>query len=448
MPENRRVVDGGLVLIALLIACGYLALGVGNVMDDWYTLNHARFDGAWRAAGADQIQARPVASLVYAAVFGLFGRTLVPTILFMALANAASAVLIRRLAAIVAPRRLADATAILWLVLPTTTSLEAWASAANISLALVLGLGAVWIAARSETGPGRIVVCVVLSAAAVLAYEVVLVLIGVVSLALLVLDRRRSTTLCIATLGGAAAGFVWMVTHWHPNKRLTSMWGDVGQVVPGNFTWGIAPRPIGLVIGAVVLVVSGIALSGIVESESWKRVRAPIALGWALVVVGVIPFLKYTYSPIGAGDRANTVSSIGGALVLASVVWVLANGRPRAATVGVVLLVAVSLQPRVLMMRSWALAGQDADRIIAAVERDAVGADRVVLGPAIVARNGATAMQHPDIFEDAVQWALDDPAVVGAFPDDPNDPNDFPSGRGVPIDVRTVIPDRDAPGRR
>ena len=58
----------GLSLLASLL---YAVLGTGYVLDDWFTLRYAHFDGAWAAAGPDQHTARPGAAVVYAVVFGI-----------------------------------------------------------------------------------------------------------------------------------------------------------------------------------------------------------------------------------------------------------------------------------------------------------------------------------------------------------------------------------------
>ena len=66
-----------------------------------------------------------------------------------------------------------------------------------------------------------------------------------------------------------------------------------------------------------------------------------------------------------------------------------------------------------------------------------------VLGPTRVERNGVTAMQHPDIFENAVRYVLEDETARGTFPPAPDRFDDID---GVRIDVRAIIPDPHAPG--
>lgn len=433
--------DAGLLIAATVIACTYLAMGVGNVMDDWFALYHGRVDGAVRAAGLDQMEARPVGAMVYAFVFGVLGRTVAPTILGMAVLNACSAMLVRRLVAVVEPE-VATLVAALWLILPTVTSIEVWASASNISVALTLALGAVWVAARGVSSCAAAVAGVVLSAGAVLAYEAVVVLVVPAAAALLLLGRRRMSLPCLGVLAGAGLASLWVLTHWHPNKRVTAAWGDVGKVVPANLVWGIAPPRIGLLIGLAVLLLTGLAFSSFASARV-RRARPLLAIGWMLLVIGVVPFLKYTYAPVGAGDRVNIVSSIGGALLIGTLLHVAFGARRWVLAAAAVAVVSLSLSPRVLLMRSWALAGDDADRIVEEVRRQATGGDLVVLGPTRVERNGVTAMQHPDIFENAVRYVLEDETARGAFPPAPDRFDDMD---GVRIDVRVIIPDPHAPG--
>lgn len=442
-----NAVDAALLLVALGIASGYLLLGVGPVMDDWYALNNVHFGGVWAAAGDDQIAARPVASLAYSVIFGWSGRSVVPALLLMAALNAGTAVLLRRLLLRVAPPHVAALAALLWVWLPTTTALEAWASAVNISLALAAAMAAISINAR-ESAPrwAELPLLAVVSAGAVLSYEAVLVLI--IPCAALILHRHRSRDTLIRSgvaIASSTAAFGWMVAHWHPNKRITSAWGDIGAVIPANFGWGVAPSNIGPLIIVFVLVCTVVVFSSSAGDMGVAPLRRAVAIGWAIVVLGVLPFVKYTYAPVGAGDRVNVVSSLGGATVLAACISVAVANRWRRLLLAGAVLAAVALPPRLLMMRSWSLASQDGAAISVAVRSHAKPGDRVVLGPALVDRNGVTAMQHPDIFERAVELFLDDRSSAGTIT---TNAEEFGREVGVKIDVRRVIKDPEQPGRR
>ena len=136
--RDDRLVLGGLVVLGVLTFLPYAVHGGGFVLDDWFSLSRAHFDGAFGAAGPDQELARPGAWVVYALVFGSLASTGwgVPALLgsLHVLTGGALYLLLRRFIAVVP----AAVTCGLWLVLPNHTSLEAWASAANIAFALLL----------------------------------------------------------------------------------------------------------------------------------------------------------------------------------------------------------------------------------------------------------------------------------------------------------------------
>lgn len=430
-----------LVGTAAAIAIGYLVLGTGPVLDDWFGLRNAHFDGALRAAGSDQIHARPVAALVYAFVFGVLGRSTVATVLLMALVNAGSALLLARLLRRVCEPAVALAAAWLWLVLPTTTSIEAWASASNISLGLAAALGSIALVdhpptARWGTGPVALAACGLVAAVAVLSYEAMLVLVvgGVAAVSIKVADRsaRRRAA---AALVGAVGAFAWTVINWHPRKDVTSIWGDVTQVLSANLGPGVASGLAWIVIGFPVLVVSGFALL-----PSWRpQVRSVLGLivvGWATLVVGTLPFVKYTYAPVGAGDRVNVISSLGGAALVAATCWVVARRRPLALMATCVAVALVSLPTRVTEMRPWGQSARDGATIIDAVAATRGSPGPVVVGPELVDHGGVTAMQLPYITEAAVQLALDEPEARGTLT---TSVSEFEAADGTRIDLRQVL---------
>jgi hypothetical protein len=69
----RRHPHWSLAALVGLLAVPYALLGVGWVLDDWFVLRNAHFDGPVAAAGREQWLARPGQGAVYALTFGLVG---------------------------------------------------------------------------------------------------------------------------------------------------------------------------------------------------------------------------------------------------------------------------------------------------------------------------------------------------------------------------------------
>jgi pimeloyl-ACP methyl ester carboxylesterase len=85
-----------------------------------------------------------------------------------------------------------------------------------------------------------------------------------------------------------------------------------------------------------------------------------VVVGWAVIILGTIPFAKYLYAPLGAGDRFNFVSAIGGALVWAGLLAMVASWRRPVAVAAVVVLVAAGCYTRVERAVLWHRAAHDA----------------------------------------------------------------------------------------
>ena len=427
-------VDALCALVAAVVAAGYLLLDVGFVMDDWFTLSLAHFDGALRAAGSDQLAARPVGSLVYAVVFGGVGDAIAPTIVALAGLRVAAALLLRRLLHVVVPADVAAAAAVLWVALPTTTSLEVWPSASNIAVALVAALLACRLAL---TGQRRItfVGVAVLAAVAVLSYEALVALLGMVAVGALAWPPLRSARRgAVAVLVGAGGALAWSVTHWHPAKDVGEGWGEMDNLLPATLGWGIAPPAVGPFVAATVVIVSLVALV-----RRWQV--APVVVGWAVLVGGAVPFVKYTYRPLGAGDRLLVVSSLGGALLLAAACALAGRARH----VALVVVLALAVAPRVVQMRSWAASADDARAVLAAAEAVAATPGEIVLGPGTVVRNGTAGFQDPTIFEEGVRLRLDDEGREATLL---FNAADFDAAPPPKIDIYEVVDDPSSPGSR
>ncbi len=149
MPDARRelrleprVSSAAIVVLGAVVLLPYVVAGPGFFVDDWFALRNARLDTWWNAAGSGQWHARPGAGVVYALTFGLLDDRPRIYVLLAAVVLVASAVVLDRILRRLLPPLVAVAIAAAWLVIPNHTSLEAWPSALNIALALLLFLAA------------------------------------------------------------------------------------------------------------------------------------------------------------------------------------------------------------------------------------------------------------------------------------------------------------------
>jgi hypothetical protein len=395
---------------ALAASAVYGVLGTGYVLDDWYSLANARFEGPWMAAGPEQLGARPGAWLTYAVLFGLLGGHPWTALAVQAVVFAATAVVL-----VVLLRRFlgpgpALAATIIWVVLPNHTSLEVWASATNIALCVLFtGLAALLLS--GPLSPGARAAAVALLVAATLSYEAVLPLAAVVVVALPWLRSGRPDRPVIgggAVALGLSAG--WIVAHWNPGKTV-----EPTQAVGAHLGWGIAPS--GLAEVSTVAGVAGAALvAGMLLLPERRALAVPtdwaVVAGVGVIVAGTVPFARYPYAPLGAGDRYNFVSAVGGALLWTGLLARLARWwRPLGAAALVVVL-AGGLVVRVHRSVLWSRAGTDAEAIRwAAVAAHPPPVDRVVLGPTTIQEQNIAAYLDQSNVLGALRLAYDDPGV-------------------------------------
>lgn len=347
----------------------YAAAGPGFFIDDWFTLRNAEVLGWWRSAGPDQWAARPGASLVYALTFGLIGRQ---PLLHFALAAAivtATAVIIHHVGRRLLPPLPAFCLALLWLLVPNHTSLEMWPSALNIALALlllVIGLE------RLTTPTGRFradLVAAALLGASVLTYEatapVAAVAVAIVAWGRTGRRRWEAFVPSIAAIGGAG---MWMLLHWHPEKKGLDAWIDVPQVIAAHFGQSVTgERVTASLLSTCVLVVSALVAyrgfrSGRDVAGDWAT-RLLLA-GWAVILLGALPFVRYFYAPLGLGDRVTVVSGVGGAMVVVAAAAVLSRWWQIAGVVLAAFVVVVAIPQRVTMVRHYAIGADDSREIL------------------------------------------------------------------------------------
>jgi uncharacterized protein YciI len=408
-----------LVGVAVLAATPYLVLGTGFVLDDWYTLRNAHFDGALRAAGSSQELARPGAALVYALTFGFVGEHPVVWIVLGASVSAGCALLLARIVSRFAGRYLGVAVATVWLITPNHTSLEAWASALNIGVALLLAL--VCVDRLAAGGRRHLVWAGLAAAAATLTYEAVAPVLAVAFVAIPWAARGRvDRRAVIAGLISIGATSGWIVANWHPDKHLAHQASDVSLLVPALLGWGIAPRG---GIGSVALAVGLAGCLVAVVRLAFPSFRAQLGVGERLVlagtavaVLGVVPFILYAYAPLGPGDRALVVSAVGGALIWVGIGEMAWRERRPLAIAGAVALLVVAAAGRWERAENWSKAGEDADRILHAMLAAAPSPPKlVVIGPTPDSRDNVSAFLDTSNIQSAVQLRYDDPTVLAGI---------------------------------
>lgn len=400
---------------SLVMSSIYAVLGTNYVLDDWYTLRNARFGGAWASAGTLQQTARPGAAVVYAIVFGLVGRHPLVTLAVQAAIGAATAALL-----VVVFRRffsigLAVGAALLWVVLPNHTSLEVWASATNISLCVLLAVAAT--ALIDSPDRRRQGLALVLFAASALCYEAVIPVAAVVIVAVPWYRRGRPdwplTGAGALTLGAVAA---WILTHWHTGKHVEAGYADLSQALGAHLGWGIAPRGPGasllLVAGLIGIGVAGARLAVPSLRPQVGEAEWAVAVGVGIVVLGTVPFIKYLYAPLGAGDRFNFVSAVGGALLWAGILAMVGRWRRHLLVVGAVALVGAAMVTRVDRSIVWHQAGHDAvaiqSGVVAAIPNPT---GTVVVGPAPIQRENIAAYLDQSNIQGALELAYDSQAI-------------------------------------
>ncbi len=447
-PADRpqRIVTVALIVIPFVIASSYLVLGSGYVLDDWFVLRNAALDGAWRASPATQVAARPGAALLWALQFGVFGVHPLPSLLLMAALNSAAAVLLHRVLLLVVPSAIASVASVLWVLLPTHTSLEAWHGCSNITLSLALGLGALLTALRP--GAWR-VLAVVLAAAAGLSYEAILPALLATGLLLPpVVGVKQRVWAVAAVLGGGLLAFGWVLFNYTADKQPTDEASNLSYVVSANFSWGIAPRGTWstvtgtIVLGAMlaVLVSRRLPSLDIRPVERWAMVASVVLLG-----LGALPFLRYPYAPLGAGDRANYVSAIGGSLALAVLgVILLRKWRP-VAVAGAVVLALSAGAVRWERTELWSQAGLDAGTALdEVVARHRDPGPEIVFGPGPLVEENISAFADDSNVNALVELALRTREAKGRLADSAADFALVPEAQRVDLCALSTLPNLDA----
>lgn len=395
--KGRRNVH--LVAVAAVVAAPAAVRGPQYVLDDWFLLANARFDGWWRALPADLFRARPGSGVVYALTIGLLGRHPMVAFVVQAALVLLAAVLLRTLLVRFLGDPLATATALVWLWLPNHGSLLQWTTATPITVALVLLLGGLVLLDDERNALAAIAL-----GAAVLCYEATAPAAALGLVAVPVLRRRPWARPAAVGAAVLAPVGVWMLANVPTVKdEGLARTADLSLVLPAHVGWGVLPDgPVAVAGGALACVVVVLLAVDGIRRRTLHVEAAMVVAGVTTIVVGTLPFVRYFYAPLGAGDRVNVVAAVGTALVWTGLGAWLANRLPRRAmtTVAVAVLAAMGVASWQGSM-AWADAADDATRILD--DLPAIEQGEVVLVERPPVRRNVTAFADRSNITGAVQ---------------------------------------------
>jgi hypothetical protein len=378
--------------LAALVAALH-STGPGFVLDDWYLVGRVSTDGALGVVGPDLLASRPGSFLVYATSFGVAAGD--PHVVQVVQASwlVAVAALAFRLLRRFVPLSAAAGTVALWLVLPNHISLEIWGSALVASASLAYLLGASLLLSSTTLRPWKLACACVLAALSCLTYEASIAPAAAAFVALPWLVQRRTRWDAVgAGVVTLSSVLLWQVTHWHSVKSIQRDPAAITQSVAAHFGWGIVPDgAIASVAVCVALVGTVLVVHRLLVAKSGGPSEWLVVAGWAIVLLGTIPFTLYFYAPLGAGDRATYVSGFGGAMVWVGLIWCVGRTRPAVALCVAAALVAAGGVVRLERMEVWHTAAEDGRAIVAAVDQVDPSCAVIVLGPKPIQRQNVAA---------------------------------------------------------
>jgi hypothetical protein len=392
-----------LVGVAGVVLSPYLVAGPGLYLDDWFAIRNVRLDSWWNAAGPDQWRARPGAGAIYAGAFGLVGARPLVHALCAAAAIVTTALLVEMVLRRFYPPWLALGVPLLWLLTPNHTSLETWPSALNIAVGLMLLLAGIERITRSIATVGADLTSAALLSLAVLCYEATAPAAVAAVVAAAVVggrDQVRIVRLFVAhgvAIGGAGA---WMLWNWHPAKTGIEENLNLGRVLSSHFGSGVVGvNPLAALLGGTVTGVVAIAVYKSIRNRDVGPAASLIFVGLVCLFLGVIPFLRYYYSPVGLGDRVTVVSGLGSAAVITGMSsWLWQYFRRSTVAIFVAIIVLAAAGTRASLIRDYSVAADDSRRIVSAIEsRWPVPPDhRIVFGPYPVMKRNIVAIIDAD----------------------------------------------------
>lgn len=406
-----------LACVPFAVAIAFMMLGAGYVLDDWFFRSTAQFDGTLSVGGPHAGQ-RPAAVLLWAIVFDWWAGHPLPSLLLMATANSVFAVCLALLLRRVLREHIAIAVALVWALLPAHTSLEVWLSCINIAWSQAAAAMALVVGWRDGRRWWHLLASGALVLFAVLSYEATVAVMAVAFLVLPWIRRGRPDWPLLTVAGGSAlAGLAWVLTHWFEGKDVATDVARIQDVFIGNTGWALlSPGAAAQSLAAAALVPLAVAVARALL-PSFRSRSAPaehlVLAGVGVMVAGTVPFALYVYEPLGAGDRMNGLSAVGGALFVIGAGWMLARRSrtlAQAAAMGALLAALVARGERLWL---WHLAGSDADALLTAVVSrfPMPPPGEMVVGPGPESRDKIVAFLETSSVESAVRVAYGNPTV-------------------------------------
>ena len=398
------------LLVALVIAMAvpYGLMGPGFLLDDWRWLANREFDGSLTLMGPYQYN-RPGQAAIYTFMFGILKA---PPMVHYALQTAlVAAVAVSILATLrrFMPGHLALVVALVWVLQPNDSSFSYFFPTSNIVIALLLVLAGVRVLADGGDRRSELVSAVAFGLGA-LFYEAVIPVALAAALAVPMLQRRTLSLRAVLFTGAAVTPMVLLVLV-KPMYSHGSPWMQFDRVIPLHFGRGIA-GPLGPLSAVAILGLAAWIIFRHLHEECGRLVVG----GLAVLVVGVLPFVKFDYRVLGHGDRAVVVSGIGGAMVITGVglfLW----GHRQKLTAGLAVVAAVAVLPIHLeRAANYREAVTDAVAVRLALEAWPAERGEPVLGPGLNAHGGIMGLRG-DVVGSAYRLAQDDARVNATVPE-------------------------------
>jgi hypothetical protein len=428
--------------LSLLTSVPYAVLGPYLLLDDWFTLWFRMRDGILWTGGHGQLSARPGAFLVLLVQYGVIGaHPLVLYLLQAALAAAAAALLFVAGRRLLGPGR-AFAVAAVWVLLPNHSSIDRWAAALPALVSLVLLLAGVVVLERAVERGGSVTAAVALLCASALCYEASLAPGALALLAVPWLMERRPDLrdLAMAEVPLVLTG-AWMFAHSQHRSGDFSGWFDFARMVQAHMGVGLN-RPEGLMLAVLVVGLIGTMLAlarpvaPSLRSLPEDATRLVLA-GLVVIGAGTVAFARYPIAPLGLGDRANVVASVGTALLWVGIGTALWDRRRAVGVAAAAAFALVLLLGRVERDVDYTAAGDDAKRILAALDRTYPSRPPgvVVVGPKPVFHYGIVGLIGP--LDQAVRADSGDRTRRARVASDPDDFRRVPPE--LRLDTRDVL---------
>lgn len=410
-----RAFAWGLALLSSIVAGTHLILGPNFVVEDWHSVSVAVTGGSWTSTSPEIARARPGVGLAYGATFGVFGNHPLPIFGILSVLNVGTGqALFRGLIPLVTTRAAAAVVA-LWILLPNHVSLEVWASASMITISLALAGWTVARAAKPDLSGLDRVAAVLLALGSSMFYEASMPLVSASLLAVPWLVCRRFDFALVA--GGAVTQGVlaiWLVTNMHDTK-VGRDFVHPRRLADGLFGGGIVSPVVGQVLVPLVAVsVAVVAFACVGQRRDFGVPARLIAVGSVVSLLGFVPFARFFYNDIIVGDRVFYISSVGGAMIMVGLGWLVVRFSPALAGVMALTLLILASPVRWSESQAWDRAGNDGVAILAATEKKIPNPDGpILLGPAVAYHHTTTAFGADWVVAAAVRALYETDSVTG-----------------------------------